>query len=172
MATVGYTFAGETTDGIDNFIEVGRFNSSAGAGDADTIHCAASKASGNLTAMAGVYSSVTDAPQDLLSSAVSLTVDSDDFTPVFESGAITWNGIADSTDYFIGMNGQSGMTSYFDTGTGIADMHFAARTHSNDLPDPYPSDTPIAREYSFYVTYTLSGGGGGIEILRRRIEGC
>ena len=157
--TIGYDTAGGTFDSGGNYCVWSRFTSPE-AGDANPgtfyWYGANTSTGGTLVNMVGAYDDNGGNPDNLLASAGPFTaLDS----AQWHSGAITWTGILDATDYHLAVNSdvdggnQSGY--YYDTVTpGYEDGHWQSRIHSNDLPDPAGTLAAIAREYSFYVEYS------------------
>lgn len=155
--TIGSGGAGASADGINNYI--GAIRSTAPAnGDgttAGTYNIIATTSAGTLTFMGAVY---TDGGSDPSgkgkisgNAAVSVTGGKNTYSasisglPAFVSG----------TDYYLSVNGQANGTMYYDSGGTV---WFKARTHSNDMPDPWPSlEGSFSGTYAIYITYTSPG---------------
>lgn len=158
--TIGYNTAGGTNTVSTDFDVVTRFNS-AGAGDANpgTIYFYGQEWSTFNDILSAVWddNAGTVRNQAILSSTTPTVVM--DATVQWQSAAITWTGIAASTDYFIG-GAYEGSRLYYDTATsGYEDTEGYSRTYDATLNDPWPSGSdPLAWEVSCYLDYTASGG--------------
>ena len=171
--TIGYTTAGGTNQTSDDYYLFSRFSAPA-SGDANpgTLYAYGEKFGGGTDGTGGAYAdnAGTAASQSKLSSSdAALTWTT---TLGWHSAAITWTGIVASTDYWVGTYNDRIYYYYDTTGTGGYEdfEYYQVAWTDGTLDDPFGSPSSVGFELSVYLDYTTSGGGG-IEILRRRIEG-
>lgn len=159
---IGFTSLGGTPDSTNNYILTTRFTApSAGDANPGTWFFGSNGDSGVVVACAA-YSSAGDASPSgnskVSSGAALITLGS---TAQFYSASVTWTSIAASTDYWLACNNANNGRTYYDT-TGGIDAYFVARTHANDMPDPFTAGATDwgSQKISTYVSYTAGGAAG------------
>jgi len=160
--TVGYTSIGASEDsGVGDIILGMRFAApSAGDANPGTAFVYGRTDASTLVGMVGSYADGDanpggNAAVHTTPAAITLTT-----TVGWRSAAITWTSIT-AINYWLALNGQgSGFHINFDDVD--VDMHYAARTHANDMPATFPAaptENPGGYKPSLYVDYAAAGGG-------------
>jgi len=169
--TIGYSSIGASTDNTDNFaLAIGYQTATAGDANPGTAFYGGFVGSGTVSVYIGAYVYNASGPfgQTRLgaSSAITLTTG----TGAFRSAAITWTGIAASTNYFItGWSNTSGVVTYYDAGSATGWFNeTTAASPTNPFESAFPSKNGnFNNRASFYVDFTASGGGGSRALFRQ-----
>lgn len=151
--TIGSGGSGASTDAINNFVNATQFTAPAnGDGTTAGTFCAiASETGGTLTFMGALYTggASPDSKSKISGNAtLSITGGKTTYCAAISGLPAFVNG----TGYYLAVNGQTNGTMYYDSG---GTTFFKARTHSNDMPDPYPAAPgSFSGTYGLYATYT------------------
>ena len=160
MAQLGYTTS--PTAGSDSWHNYwgSQMAVSGVAGDADTMYIWAFYSGSGFNVALGVYADDgADSPdgQALLSDSIVLSDTGLVNVSTLESGVLNWTGIAASTKYHMGFNGQHTGSGAFNMKYDVvsgSQLYYKARTYDGTVPDPAPStltDYGTANQFGLYV---------------------